>query len=425
MTDPAPRVLTPLGRQGIALPLALLGLVVVTLLVTTVLLSSGTEFAVSAAQRDASRSLYTANGALEQYVATQAQAGVANRFVEGTASLTYQGTPYTLTLARLVRSVTQPVGTGPMTSDETWSVIAAPTDPGRGVGALLRVKRTLAVARLNVNAGFTSGGNVNVGGSATVSNGATGQVGCDSAATGYSVEVTTGSTVTSGNNNLEGASHVSTTTKAGLMTSVLGIPLNDLALQTATIKFGPLFTAAGKCPDRTGGVCPSWPNNVRPSDEDYSTTGADSIYNWGCPEDDIGNENCTTAGKTRFVIVAIDASALHDSTVTLNGDWGQGVLMVLNGSLNIQGNFVFRGIVLVDKDLRVTGGNGQFQGKLEGTVVAFGENSVVTDNVLGNATIRYNRCSINDAQNAMNNRRIDEQQQVMSTPLFAWYELVR
>jgi len=49
----------------------------------------------------------------------------------------------------------------------------------------------------------------------------------------------------------------------------------------------------------------------------------------------------------------------------------------------------------------------------------------VTDNVLGNATIRYNRCSINDAQNAMNNRRIDEQQQVMTQPLFAWYELVR
>jgi hypothetical protein len=426
MTDPAPRALTPLGRQGIALPLALLGLVVVTLLVTTVLVSSGTEFAVSSAQRDASRSLYTANGALEQYVATQAQANVTDRFTEGASAFTYQSTAYTLTLARLVRSVTPAVGTGPMTSDETWSAIAAPTQ-GRGVGALLRVRRTLATARLNVNAGFTSGGNVNVGGSAKVSNGATGQVGCDSAATGYSVQVTQGATVTSGTGNLEGSSNVSTTTKAQLMTSVLGITLNELALQTATIKFGPLFTAAGKCPDRSGGVCPTWPNNERPNDgSGHAVTGADSIYNWGCPAADIGSQNCSTAGRSRFVIVAIDASNLgRDSTVSLNGDWGQGVLMVLNGSLDIQGNFVFRGIVLVDKDLKITGGNGQFQGKLEGTVVAFGENSTVTDNVLGNATIRYNRCSINDAQNAMNNRRIDEQQQVMTQPLFAWYELVR
>ncbi|MFL5385843.1 MAG: hypothetical protein ACJ8GN_25285 [Longimicrobiaceae bacterium] len=417
---------TPLGRDGIALPIALLGLVAVTLLVTTVMLTSGTEFSVATAQRDAARSLYSANGALEGYVAQQAQANVTNRFSEGTAAFTYQGTGYTLTLAQLVKTVTKASGLNPMTQDETWSAIAAPTAPahGRGVGALLRVQRTLATSRLNVNAGFTSGGNVNVSGSAKVSDGTTGQVGCDSAKSQYSVEVTTGSTVTSGTNNLEGASHVSTTTKAGLMQSVLGMSLDSLAMQTATIRFGPMFTAAGKCPDRTGGVCPTWPNNIRPKDT-YSTTGADSIYNWGCPKDDIGTQTCTTAGKSRFVIVAIDATGLNNSEVNLNGDWGQGVLIVVNGSLQIQGNFVFRGIVLVDSDLRIQGGNGPFLGKLEGTVVAFGENSTVTDNVLGNATIRYNRCSINDAQNAMNNQLIEAQQQVMSSPLFAWYELVR
>jgi hypothetical protein len=432
MTDPdraaAPRPpATRLGRDGIALPLALLGLVAVSLLVTTVLLTSGSEFSVATAQRDASRSLYTANGALEQYVADRAQANVVDRFAEGTASLTYQSTPYTLTLARLVRTVTPAIGTNPMVARETWSAIAAPTAPahGRGVGALLRVTRTLVNARINVNAGFTSGGNVNVGGSAKVSDGSTGQVGCDSAKTQYSVQVTAGSTVTSGSTNLEGASNVSTTAKAALMQSVLGMSIDSLAMQTATIRFGPMFTAAGKCPDRPGGVCPTWPNNVRPNDGVYSATSADSIYNWGCPEDDIGSQNCTTSGASRFVIVAIDATGLNNSEVRLSGDWGQGVLIVVNGTLEIQGNFVFRGIVLVEQDLRVTGGNGPFLGKLEGTVVAFGENSSVTDNVLGNATIRFNRCSINDAQNALNNKLIDQMQQVMSQPLFAWYELVR
>ena len=36
--------------------------------------------------------------------------------------------------------------------------------------------------------------------------------------------------------------------------------------------------------------------------------------------------------------------------MTINGDYGQGILIVVNGSLKIQGNFIFRGIVLVEKD---------------------------------------------------------------------------
>jgi len=419
---PRPRLRpTPLGQHGIALPLALLGLVAVTLLVTTLLLTSGSEFAVSASQRDADRSLYTANGALEGYVADQAASGVVNKFVEGAAATTFGDVDYTLSVGLLANQVT--VTPSSASALETWSLTAVPTAPaqGRGVGALVRVTRTLTNARLDVNAGFTSGGNVKVGGSATVSDG-TGQIGCDSTKAGYSVEVTAGSTVDAGTGNLQGAWRTGTTTKAGLMQSVLGMPLDSLALQTAQIKFGPMFTAAHMCGDRSGGVCPTWENNKRPNDSSYPATGADSIYNWGCPPADIGNEDCSATGAKRFVIVGIDAAG---GDVKLNGDWGQGVLMILHGTLEIQGNFVFRGIVLVDKDLKVTGGNGPFLGKLEGTVVAFGENSEVTDNVLGNATIRYNRCSINDAQNALNRSRLDQMPQRLGQPTFAWYELVR
>ncbi|HET7460869.1 MAG TPA: hypothetical protein VFJ82_06465 [Longimicrobium sp.] len=409
---------TPLGQKGIALPLALLGLIAVTLLVTTVLLTSGSEFAVSASQKEADRSLYSASGALEDYVATQAASGVTDKFVEGTDTHTFDNVSYNLNIARLANLVTITPSAG--SAVETWSLTAVPTR-GRGVGALVRVTRTLTNARLNVNAGFTSGGNVQVGGSATVSDG-TGQVGCDSTKAGYSVEVTAGSTVDAGSSNLQGAWRTSSVTKAQLMTSVLGMPLDSLAVQTAQIKFGPFFTARHMCNDRPSNTCPTFDNNVRPNDSRYSASTADSIYNWGCPKDDIGSETCSTNGAKRFVIVAIDAD---NGDVKLNGDWGQGVLMVLHGTLEIQGNFVFRGIVLVDKDLKVTGGNGPFLGKLEGTVVAFGENSQVTDNVLGNATIRYNRCSINDAQNALNRSRLADMPQVLGQPTFAWYELVR
>lgn len=404
---------TPLGQRGIALPLALLGLVAVTLLVTTVLLTSGSEFAVSASQKDADRSLYAASGALEDYVAGQAALGSATAFLEGNDTHSFDGVSYNLNVARLARLDTfNPTGAS---AAETWSLTAVPTR-GRGVGALVRVTRSLINARISVNAGFTSGGNVSIGGSSEVSNGTTGQVGCDSSAAPYSVEVTAGSTITADGKNLEGSTHVSSTAKADLMKAVLGIPLDSLA-QSAQLKFGPMY----KCPGFTNQVCPEWPNDVRPND-DFSLTTADSVYNWGCPADDVGLSNCH-GGEDRFVVVGIDAKNI--GSVKLNGDWGQGILMVLHGSLEIQGNFIFRGIILVDQDLKVTGGSGHFDGKLEGTVVAFGENSSVTDDVRGNAVIRYNRCSVNDAQNALNSRRLDQMPQVLGQPTFAWYELVR
>jgi hypothetical protein len=322
-----------------------------------------------------------------------------------------------------------------MFMDETFSIVASPPQGrGRSVGALVEARRTLLNARFNVNAGFTSGGNVSIGGSSLVSNGATNQVACDSGAAPYSVEVTQGSTINAGENNVEGATRVSSTIKTQLMNQVFGqgVTLDTLA-KSANLKFGPMFDRAGTA--ASGGnpavpayVAPRWSNGVRPSDVDYpNLASSDSLYNWGCPSVDIDTKkyNCTEAGKDRFVVVAIDASLLNGQEVILNGDWGQGILIVLRGSLAIQGNFVFRGILLVEKDLKVGGGSGQFDGKLEGTVVAFGQNSSVTDEVRGNAVIRYNRCSINDAQNALNNRRLLDQPQVLRGRTFSWFELVR
>ncbi|HEU4456579.1 MAG TPA: hypothetical protein VFR81_26160 [Longimicrobium sp.] len=412
-----------LGREGIALPLALLGLVAVSLMVTAALLTSSTEVAVSGAHRDAATGLYNSNGALEQYVATRAAINptAANpRLAEGPGTVVGpDGRTYSLRVGLLERE-SGSTGAGAATQmfmDETFSIVAAPPQGrGRSVGALVRSRRTLLNARFNVNAGFTSGGNVSIGGSSLVSNGATNQVACDSSAAPYSVEVTQGATINAGAKNVEGATKVSSTQKTQLMNQVFGsgITMETLA-QSASIKFGPMFPGA-----------PTWSNNKRPNDS-FSTATSDSVYNWGCPAADIDTKkyNCTTAGKTRFVVVAIDASNLTGTEVVLNGDWGQGILMILNGSLRIQGNFVFRGILLVEKDLTVGGGTGQFEGKLEGTVVAFGENSTVTDEIRGNAVIRYNRCSINDAQNALNNRRLLDQPQVLQGRTFSWFELVR
>lgn len=417
---------TPLGTKGIALPLALLGLVAVTLLVTTLLLTSGTEFAVSASQRDAGRSLYNASGALEAYVAQRAQqAASSTRFVEGAAATTFGGVNYTLSLAQLSRVITLQTADSTRATD-TWSVTAVPTaGRGRGVGALLRVSRALDKLTINVTAGATSGGNFTVGGSSTISNGRTGQVGCASGDTvANSVVVTAGSgiTVKGTGATLEGAGDTATFTKAQLVQEILGANVTlDTLVKYATIKFGASL----------GG--PEWPNTgSKGPNQSYSLTGADSLYNWGCPQADVENVTCSEAARNRFVVVAIDATNLKDQAglpnpVTINGDYGQGILIIKNGSLNVQGNFIFRGIILVDQDLSISGGTGgnKFAGKIEGTVVAFGTQSSVEDNVNGNATIRYNKCSIVDAQNALNSRRLDDMPQVLSNSTFAWYELVR
>src|SRR5688500_17498727 len=57
------------NERGVALPLALLGLVSVSLLVTTALVTSSTELAISGAHQDATAALYTAEGGLQAYVA--------------------------------------------------------------------------------------------------------------------------------------------------------------------------------------------------------------------------------------------------------------------------------------------------------------------------------------------------------------------
>ncbi|HVH13694.1 MAG TPA: hypothetical protein VM759_11610, partial [Longimicrobium sp.] len=62
------RTVMGLGRRGIALPVALVGLVAVSLLVTTALLTSSTEFAISAANTAGSRALYTAENGMQEFV---------------------------------------------------------------------------------------------------------------------------------------------------------------------------------------------------------------------------------------------------------------------------------------------------------------------------------------------------------------------
>ena len=106
------------------------------------------------------------------------------------------------------------------------------------------------------------------------------------------------------------------------------------------------------------------------------------LTNWG------DGMNPSQPCGSYFPIVHIAGSA------TLNGDQGQGVLLV-DGDLDIQGSFVFYGIVLVQGSLKTAGG-GSTDAHFYGAVMA--KNVDLELNTLaGNATLQYSKCAVTNA----------------------------
>ncbi|HZG41349.1 MAG TPA: pilus assembly PilX N-terminal domain-containing protein [Longimicrobium sp.] len=403
------------NRRGAALPVALMGLVAITLLVTAALFTSSTEYAISGAHRLAASSLYGADAALEQYLANQVATNQGSWLAPtqaGTAAGP-DGAVYQVRVDRLSDKIDKDSPT--MTRDEIFSLLVQPQNGrGRSVGAFITAARSVKKLSTNIQAGATSGGNLSVSGNAVISDGRSGNNYCGSTnnTSPYAVQVTAGSTITLGNNaenSIEGGTNVTSYTKERLEENVLGpgVTLQSLAL-SAQIKFGQQF---GK---------PDYSNSST-----LTSLATDSTYNWGCPQVLLGTVlTCPPGSTTREQVIAIDASRLQDRTVRINGRYGQGMLIVLNGSLEIQGNFTFKGVILVEKDMFIRGGSAGQESKIEGSVIAFGASSTVEDNITGTATIKFNRCAIADAENALNSNALANAPQKRGLT-YSWYELIR
>ncbi len=104
------------------------------------------------------------------------------------------------------------------------------------------------------------------------------------------------------------------------------------------------------------------------------------LNNWGDPDR-------TTACADYFPIVFINGNLKIQSNSR-----GQGVLLV-NGDLEMQGGFEFNGIMIVRDDIRSTGNGNKITGS------AFAGNTYTTDNtsVSGNSEIQFSRCAIERA----------------------------
>ncbi len=106
------------------------------------------------------------------------------------------------------------------------------------------------------------------------------------------------------------------------------------------------------------------------------------LTNWG------DGMNPTQPCGSYFPIIHISGDA------TLNGDQGQGVLLV-DGDLNIQGSFIFYGIVLVQGSMKTAGG-GSTDAHFYGAVMASNVD-LELNSLAGNATLQYSKCAVTNA----------------------------
>jgi len=395
-------------RRGVALPLALFGLVAVSVLVTAALLTSTVELAVSRAHQAAGRSLYEADHAVEEFVARAAamSTDLHLRLVPGSYSAP-GGSAFIIDVSELYRSGIIVIAGGGTERREVYSLVARPSSGrGRSVGAMIEALRSDGGFGLTLDSGLTLGTNrsIHIGAGARISDGSTAGVSCESAAAGVamrygsdasfelqgSAEGITGTIV---QDSLEGRA---------LISQVLGGRDPSELSALAQIRFGSFH-------DR-----PAFDSSVPPN-----RMAANSDYRWGCPTRLMAG--CSTEEAAFYPAVAIDAAG---GRVVIAGDHGQGILIIQNGDLHIGGEFLYQGIILVEGSLVVTGNP-----RLEGAVVAMGE--VVIDPgspsgyVSGESLVRFDPCEVAHAQRASARQSLDMAPQTLNTATFAWFEVVR
>jgi hypothetical protein len=313
------------------------------------------------------------------------------------------GTQYRIDVAELYRGPVVDLGAAGYSRDETYSLITKPnTGRGRSVGAFLQIVRTAELVGLNIDSGLTLGTNTTVQGSATISDGSSAGAACDSAAATSAI---LHSDSTYLHTKGEGITIVGSVTQDTRSTTELmdftldGHSIDELAA-LAHIKFGPLFSK----PAFSGS--PKWDNSV-------------VNYRWGCPTQLV--TGCSAAQAAYFPTVAIDANG---GEVDLQGEHGQGIIVVLNGDILIRGNFKYGGIIIVEGKLTVTG-----TPKIEGAVIAMGDKAIIDADASeissGNSLIRYNECQIVNAIKAMTLQMLSTSPQNIASPTHAWYEVVK
>ncbi|MQA89891.1 MAG: hypothetical protein GEU90_06620 [Gemmatimonas sp.] len=402
-----PRETEGLDERGVALPLALFGLLIVTLLVTSGLSTATTELALSRAHQNGVLGLYTADAVVEEFVASRAATteDPGGSLASGTFPIEIEGMNYSVRVAELHRGAPRSLSDGSFERGATYAVVAVPEGrAGRSVGAMVDAIRTAPKISFDVEAGLTVGANATVGGGGTVSDGSNSGAACDSASASAAIHHPGGTTFTLEGGTLEIVGSVMEDERdaAELMGDILHEYRVEELARYAEIRFGPMYSRD------------SFSSAFGPR-----FNAIDAAYRWGCPSQLIST--CPREQKVPYTSVAIDANG---GTVEISGGHGQGFLVIRNGDLNIGGDFSYGGVIVVEGSLRIAS-----TPRLEGAVIALGDDAVIapSDNAPtdGGSVIRFNRCLIAEAQRKLTIDSLDRTPQAIPSPTYAWYEVVR
>jgi len=249
----------------------------------------------------------------------------------------------------------------------------------RGGGASQRLGLLVRIKPLTLGtpAALTSGGanvlsgNAKINGNDQIPTGWTGCGPTDSAAAGVRTQMN--NTVTINGHPTPGSSPVlgspavlKDPTLADSSFSVFGDKTYAQLANQATITMSAQDFSTTIAPSLSGGTCNT---NVR--------------TNWGSPSNPAG-----PCGQY-FPIIHITGTS-----AAISGQEGQGVLLV-DGSLDVQGGFQFYGVVIIKGKLRTSGGGGN-PAHFWGTMMV--QDSVAladtTNTITGNANILYSKCAI-------------------------------
>jgi hypothetical protein len=416
--SPAPFRTRRLGREGMALPMVLMGLILVTLLVTTTMYSGATEASIGVAHQNANNVLYEADAALEWYLASRATQRL------DIEPGTFERTLPTGLQARFTTSLLSDAAAAPG-RPRVWHVTAEPAERGgRAVGAMVH---TMPLPQLP--AAPEAGAALTLGITAHVhpSSGTSGPrlfgrpspgICADTvqqpivvlSATAAALELHGGP-----NPPWPGEQIILDSRDQPLLAAEVtqDTPLSRLAT-LADFRFGPLFGE------------PRWQGSPSASNLPVGS----NPRNWGCPAGMGVGCDLIPGASTLWPIVAIDGSG-RDVDL-FNGIHGQGVLIIVNGNLHVHAPFHWKGLIIVDGAINLHGGSGSGTAneiRIEGAVVALGNmvgGRQVKSRLTEQSLIRYNACAVRSAQRQISNKadRLDEGDVIMFTP-YARAELMR
>lgn len=353
------------NERGIALAIAIFALVVVGALVAGALFAGTQEQRVAESSRRLSQSF----GITELGVAEQVRVWdpVVNNAVARypVDSLTVARTPNAANTGSFGGSIFK-LNDNLYLIDVNGADSASRANIIRGGGARQRIGMLVRIRPVDfdIQASLTTQGNVNLQGNAEVDGNdqnPTGWASCGLPDTNKAGIRTTGNVTAGGNATVYGNPPVNTdpTLTDTNFTQFGDVSFTDLADRATIVLPGGTYQTF---PRLTGGAC----------DRTHA-------LNWG----DGMNPAAPCGSYMPIIHVTGD--------LTLNGDQGQGILLV-NGNIDVQGSYEWFGIVIALGDIKTSGG-GTSDAHFWGGVMARNAD-ISQQNLSGKAVLNYSKCAI-------------------------------